>query len=211
MEENIKVYVQVDSNNVITQINSNIFIQDLTGWVNIDEGQGDKYSHAQGNYLDKSLIDMEGKYNYKLVNGEVVELTDEEKVNLDEIKKNKINEISSTCENKIINEFYSSCLGEKKRFDCTRDDQTYIMGLASKAQLILNNVATDNVLDWKASGEPICYTWQPQQALILGMDLFNHLTENKKRYEQLREYILTKLTTKDDINAVTWDTLIPTV
>jgi len=81
MEENIKVYVKVDSNNVIKEINSSIFIQDLTGWIQIDEGQGDKYAHAQGNYFprDKGVIDMQGKYNYKLVDGNVIELAEEEK------------------------------------------------------------------------------------------------------------------------------------
>lgn len=83
MEENsIKVYVQIDENNLLTQINSSIFISNLTGWIQIDEGTGDKYSHAQGNYLEKGLIDSEGKYNYKLVDGKPVELIDTEKESL---------------------------------------------------------------------------------------------------------------------------------
>ena len=82
MEENIKVYVQTDSNSIITQIDSSIFLFNVEGWTKIDEGQGDKYSHAQGSYLEKGLVDNEGKYNYKLVNGEVVELTNEEKEKL---------------------------------------------------------------------------------------------------------------------------------
>ncbi|AGF54536.1 hypothetical protein B0P06_001391 [Clostridium saccharoperbutylacetonicum] len=82
MEEYIKVYVKVDSNNVITQIDSSIFLFNVESWVKIDEGIGDKYSHAQGNYLDKPLIDMQGKFNYKLVDGKIVELTDEEKEKL---------------------------------------------------------------------------------------------------------------------------------
>ena len=82
MEENIKVYVTIDKNNCITQINSGIFISDIDGWILMDEGEGDKYSHAQGNYLDKPLMDMQCKYNYKLVDGKVVELTEEEKEKL---------------------------------------------------------------------------------------------------------------------------------
>lgn len=83
MEENlIKVYVKLDSNNCITQIDSSIFIQDTIGWTQIDEGNGDKYAHAQGNYLKKGLVDSNGKYNYKLADGNIVELTDAEKVTL---------------------------------------------------------------------------------------------------------------------------------
>jgi hypothetical protein len=82
MEENIKVYVEIDSNNVIMNINSGIFLKDNTGYIQIDEGQGDKYSHASGNYLENGLMDMQGKFNYKLVNDKPVELTEEEKERL---------------------------------------------------------------------------------------------------------------------------------
>ncbi|MFT8347677.1 hypothetical protein [Clostridium saccharoperbutylacetonicum] len=82
MEESIKVYVKIDSNNIITQIDSSIFLFDVEGWIQIDEGLGDRYSHAQGNYLDKPLMDMQGKYNYKLMDGKIVELTEEEKEKL---------------------------------------------------------------------------------------------------------------------------------
>jgi len=83
MEENtIRVYVQVDSNNVVIDINSSIFIQDVTDYIKTYEGNGDKYAHAQGSYLEKGLMDSNGKYNYKLVEGKVIELTDEEKATL---------------------------------------------------------------------------------------------------------------------------------
>ncbi|UYZ36805.1 hypothetical protein OD350_03795 [Clostridium beijerinckii] len=80
--KNIIVYVKLYSDNVITDINSDIFIADITGWTQIDEGNGDKYSHAQGNYLEKGLVDSNGKYNYKLIDNKLVELTDEEKEEL---------------------------------------------------------------------------------------------------------------------------------
>jgi len=73
------VYVKADSNGVVTEINSSAFIVDTTGWVKIDEGVGDKYHHAQGNYLEKGLMDSDGCYNDKLVDGIVVERTAEEK------------------------------------------------------------------------------------------------------------------------------------
>lgn len=93
MEENIKVYVKVDSNNVITQVDSSIFLFDVDGWLKIDEGTGDKFSHAQGNYLDKPLVDVTGKDNYKLVDGRIVELTEEEKEKLFSIKPTQKTEL----------------------------------------------------------------------------------------------------------------------
>ncbi|NRT72687.1 hypothetical protein [Clostridium beijerinckii] len=150
-------------------------------------------------YDESSLFE---EFEKAYPNGKIAESS------IDQVKQNKINEMSAICENKIINEFYSSCLGESKRFDCTLIDQTNIVGLVAKAQMIIANAITDNKLEWKATGEPICYPWSPQQAITLGTDLFAHKTEKIKRYELLREYINT-LDTCDSVNKITWETEIP--
>ena len=82
MKEIIKVYIKTNENNIITAINSSIFLNNIEGYIQIDEGSGDKYAHAQGNYLDKSLVDESGRYNYKFENGQILELTEEEKNSL---------------------------------------------------------------------------------------------------------------------------------
>lgn len=76
--EKIKVYVKLDTNNVIKEINSSIFLSDTTDFICVDEGVGDKYAHAHGHYLPKGLIDNKGRYNYKYID-EVIELTEDEK------------------------------------------------------------------------------------------------------------------------------------
>lgn len=73
VENPIKVYIKINSNNEVIEINSEIFIQDLTGWVEIDSGFGDKCAHAQSQYFDKPLMSEEGKWNYKYTNGKIVE------------------------------------------------------------------------------------------------------------------------------------------
>lgn len=72
------VYVQTDTESRITAINSDAFITSLDGWTKIDEGFGDKYHHAQGNYFPLPLRDDRGIYRYKLVDGEPEERTQEE-------------------------------------------------------------------------------------------------------------------------------------
>lgn len=72
------VYVKTDEKDRIVAINSDAFLFDLTNWVKIDEGYGDKYHHAQGNYFDKPIIDDRGILRYKLVDGKPVERTQEE-------------------------------------------------------------------------------------------------------------------------------------
>lgn len=82
LENKIKVYIKIDENNCIIEIASSIFLSNTVNYICIDEGSGDKYSHAQGNYLSKSLVDSKGRYNYKYVDNKVVELTEEEKESL---------------------------------------------------------------------------------------------------------------------------------
>ena len=72
------VYVKTDEKQRIIAINSDAFLPDMDGWVKIDEGFGDRYHHAQGNYLNKPIMDERGIYRYKLVDGEVTERTAEE-------------------------------------------------------------------------------------------------------------------------------------
>ena len=73
-----KVYVKTDSSGYITAVNSSAFLSDTTGWVEIDEGTGDRYHHAQGNYFPERIITGGGAYRYKLVDGVPVECTAEE-------------------------------------------------------------------------------------------------------------------------------------
>jgi len=79
LNEGYKVYIKVDENNNITEVNSSAFLSDTTGYIEIDEGIGDKYHHAQGNYLEKGLVDEHGRYNYRYVDGQVVEIPETEK------------------------------------------------------------------------------------------------------------------------------------
>lgn len=71
-EQPIKVYIKINANNEIVEVGSSIFIKDFTSWIEIDEGYGDKYSHAQSQYFDKPLMNEDGTYNYKYEYGRVI-------------------------------------------------------------------------------------------------------------------------------------------
>ena len=73
------VYAKTNENGIITTINSSAFISDATEWTEIGEGVGDKYHHAQNNYLSAGLTDENGIFNYKLTDGKPVLRTAEEK------------------------------------------------------------------------------------------------------------------------------------
>lgn len=83
------IYVKTNSSGYITAVNSSAFLSDLTDWVEIDRGYGDKYHHAQGNYFPEPIITDGGAYQYKLVDGKAVECTAEEIAAQEETRKPK--------------------------------------------------------------------------------------------------------------------------
>ena len=85
MNDEHKVYVSLQDG-YITSINSEIFLsqEEIQTMTEIDKGRGDKYAHAQGLYLEKGLVDEHGRYNYKFVEGKVVEVAEEEKPTIKE-------------------------------------------------------------------------------------------------------------------------------
>lgn len=81
-----RVFIAIDTNNYITSINSEIFLsqKEIQTMTEIDKGEGDKYAHAQSQYLEKGLVDEQGRYNYKFVEGKVVDVTEADKPTIKE-------------------------------------------------------------------------------------------------------------------------------
>ena len=78
MEDKYIVYIRVDHLSRIIEVNSSEFIADTTSWIKIDEGEGDRFHHAQNNYFEKSLTDERDIFRYKYEDGSVVERSSEE-------------------------------------------------------------------------------------------------------------------------------------
>ena len=74
-----KVYIKVDEFNRIINVNSEFFLNDINGWLLVDEGSGKQYYHAQGYYLPHHIVDDLGRFNYKYENGLITLRTEEEK------------------------------------------------------------------------------------------------------------------------------------
>lgn len=126
------VYIKIDNKNRIIAINSSTFISDVSDWIEIDSGDGDKYHHAQGNYLDKSLITEEGYYRYKYENNNIIERSKDE-IDTDafsNIISQKKSEISAECEKAIIS---GVDVGDA-HYSLTIEDQANILALTPLAQ-----------------------------------------------------------------------------
>lgn len=62
----VGVYVKVNEEGFVTDVRSDLFIENFDGWKKIDEGDGDKFVHAQACYFDKPLVDDLGNFQVKL-------------------------------------------------------------------------------------------------------------------------------------------------
>lgn len=71
------VYVRTNGSGYVTHVNSSAFLADTDGWTEIGRGSGDRYLHAQNNYLGR-LRTNSGVYRWKLVDGQPVACTAEE-------------------------------------------------------------------------------------------------------------------------------------
>ena len=78
MEQQYIVYVRIDEQNRITAVNSSAFLDNVTGWVEVDSGYSKEHRHAQSMYFPKTLADERFIYRYKLVDDKPVERTQEE-------------------------------------------------------------------------------------------------------------------------------------
>lgn len=74
-----KVYVMLDDQDRITHIEGGYTTpENLTGWVQIDEGAGDRYNLCQSHYFADGIYTTDGIPRYKLVDGQAVERTEDE-------------------------------------------------------------------------------------------------------------------------------------
>lgn len=74
-----KVYIKTDERDRITRCDGGYTTPaDLSGWIEIDEGTGDRYNLCQSHYFDGGLYTEDGIPRYKLEEGKAVERTTEE-------------------------------------------------------------------------------------------------------------------------------------
>lgn len=68
--EKSKVYIKTDAAGRITSCDGGCTTpKDLTGWIKIDDGTGDRYNLCQSHYFDGGLYTMEGIPRYKYADG----------------------------------------------------------------------------------------------------------------------------------------------
>ena len=78
-ETKSKVYIKTDDRGRILRCEGGYTTPaDLTGWIKIDEGTGDKYNLCQSHYFDGGLYTMDGIPRYRWDGTQAVARTEEE-------------------------------------------------------------------------------------------------------------------------------------
>lgn len=192
------VYLQTDTNGTITAINSSAFLNDITGWTKIDEGVGDKYHHAQNNYLENGLTDSNGYYNYELVNSVITLKSDAEKQpTLQVTKQKKINEIYELYNQKLTEGFKSSANGIELDFGYAQTDRDKFIQLALK--ILLKGVSAFPVTVHPKDGSSVSLDQSQYTQLVDDIDAFANPLDLKQH-----DYIVqvNNCENNDDVNKI---------
>lgn len=203
---NYKVYIKINESNIITEINSSAFITDTTDWIEIDEGDGDKYLHAQNNYLPEFIIDENGNYQYKYEDGVIIKLSEEELLpkKLQYIIATKISELSNICTQTIYNGIDIKLSdGKIEHFTLDEQDQLNLSGIGLKLLMGAQTVA------WHEDNEnESCrfYSALDAQTIISNLTVFKeyHITY----FRDLRIYVRS-LTSIEDIEEIAYGFILP--
>ena len=187
-----KVYIKIDTQGNIVAVNSDVFLPDPIpeGWVQIDEGIGDKYHHAQNNDFDEPLITDGGKCRYRYDNGEISE--SDISPTLEELKALKTAQIAAA-------RYEEECAGitiQGVEIATDRDSQGLILGAVVQAQ-----TTPDYIVQWKTKSGFVTLT--AEQIIAIATAVRAHVQACFDR----EAYYLTQIeaaTTPEMLQAVTF-------
>lgn len=167
----------------------------------------DMYNQYGEIVLDVPLEVEQNRQNYRIDGLEIKHIEPD----IESVRQETIKAMDRMCEYKIINEFYSDCLGEFKHFGCKKDEDQPWIGLRYfKAQTIkqMNPELADTPLEtlaWKNQDAPDCFPFSPNQMITLGDDMELHLANTKNRFYALRIWANDSSRTVEELQSWTWD------
>ena len=174
MSDNYIVYVKIDEQNRVTTVNSSAFLDNTENWIQIDEGIGDKYAHAQGNYFDKPVYTEQGIPRYKLVDGKAVERTAEE-INaelLEPLKESRIAQSKSDLQTYLAEHPLQWTDG--KYYTITAEKQQQLTSKLLSATFA-QQTGTEYDLKWNDT-EQVCVSWTLENLTALAFAIDARVT-----------------------------------
>lgn len=138
-------------------------------------------------------------------------VSEQQPTTLEEYKQAKIKELNQSCQTTITGGFNSTAYqNTNKVYDSALEDQANITGNALSAMSKLAGTlgCENDKFYYHARGEGFT-EWTPEETLALARDFKVFKEQQLLKSSQLQAYVDT-LTTVEEVQAVTWDTVIPT-
>lgn len=204
MNENTsKVYVLLDDQSRIIRCEGGYTTpNDLTDWVQIDEGTGDRYNLCQSHYFDGGLYTDDGFPRYKLADGAPVLRSDEEieadmLPDLETVRAAKIAEMSAAC-NAAINAGTTVQMpdGTQEAFTYSTADQ------ANVSEMFMACLMGAESYPYHANDEP-CQSYTAAEIMAIYGTLSMYKTGQLTYHNQLKQSI-NAMETVQEVQAVTY-------
>lgn len=196
-----KVYVQTDNYSRIIRCDGGFTTpSDLSNWIEIDEGTGDKYNLCQSNYFKNGLYTSDGIPIYKLENGKPIERSENE-INEDRLpilKSEKILKSKSDLQDYLANNPILWSDGEY--YGITSEKQQWLTGKLVAAQAA-NSTQQDIDLTWNSVGE-VCKPWTLEELTALGLTIEKRVTA-LVTYQQKKEKSISSASSVEEVESIT--------
>ncbi len=197
MNDLYRVYVKLDSKKSIISVNSSAFLDTVEEWLQIDEGVGDRYHHAQSNYFDLPIYTVDGFPRYKLVEGKAVERTEQEldADRLPNAKTEKIKKSKADLEAYLLSHPLTWTDGEQ--YSMTEEKQNQLTSTLMAAQL------DGKKPEWNTSGG-VCKEWELSELSSLAIAIKN-CVKILVKYQQSKEIEIQASTTIAEVEQIEID------
>lgn len=193
-----KVYVQTDEQGRITRCEGGYTTPaDLSGWVQIDEGTGDKFNLCQSNYFPSGLFTNDGIPRYKLQDGKVLERTPAE-LDADRLPGRKVLQIAqSKVDLAAYLEAHPLQWTDGQQYSITAERQSQLIGTVVAAQ------ADGQPPEWNSTGG-VCREWDIAELVALSVAIKNRVKALVK-YQQAQEVAMSNAATLEELESVVVD------
>ena len=193
-----KVYVMVDEGGRVTRCEGGLTTPaDLTGWIQIDEGTGDRYNLCQSNYFDGGLYTDDGIPRYKLADGAPLERTQEE-IDADRLPAARAARIArSKADLAAYLASHPLTWTDGEAYSITLDKQAQLTATLVSAQV------DGEPPEWNTPGGQ-CRSWDVAELSALGVAIKNRVKALVK-YQQGQELAMDAAQTMAELEAIEVD------
>lgn len=203
------VYYLFDENGYVNKIYSS-WRNDLATGIIIKQGQGKEFTHP---VPESPLFDEEGLPNFKVIDGELVEVTQEEKITLlsqrdaekleqfENIKLVKIQESKTLLASYLVNHpMLSSCHGGVEAYYSVTAEKQNLMTSHYATYTIEKQLGLNPVLKWNSTGSE-CEEWTEEEFIQLILEIKAYV-EPLVSLQQSYEVQIRSCTTQEELDAI---------